>query len=75
MLFQIMSNIDIRKYANSEQPKIFRESTTAFSSIPVTLINKTVTASRGSVLRPEVTESLERSMREHGSIWAELAKQ
>ena len=56
-------NIDIRKYANSKQPDAFVKPTTELFS------------THESVLRPEVAESLERSMREHSDIWAGLARQ
>lgn len=79
MLFQILPDIDTRQYANSEQVTAFGSSTTDFFGMQLLQMNRDVTlvtsVPRGqyAVPRQEFVESLERSLREHGDIWAELA--
>jgi len=67
------------KYANAEQLKIFAQPTTDFFGAQHIVINRDVAMTaltsqeEGSRLRPEVIKSLERSLKEHADIWAELA--
>jgi hypothetical protein len=78
MLFQVI-DIDTRQHANAEQPPIFGQPTTVFFGMQVienremTFMTPTPREQR-PLPRQEVIESLERSLREHGDIWAELAK-
>jgi hypothetical protein len=79
MLFQILPDMDTRQYANSEQATGFAPSTTDFFGMQLLQMDRDVAlrtlAPRGqyAVPRQEFVESLERSLREHGDIWAELA--
>jgi hypothetical protein len=80
MFFQILEDIDTRQDANAEQPRIFGHTrrTTAFFGMQDILVYRelvppTQVPREQHLLRPEVIASLERSLTEHGDIWAELA--
>ena len=79
MISQVI-DIDMRRYANAGQPKIFGRATTDFFAMQDIAINRGIALTaqaprRRPVLpRPQVVESLERSLAEHGETWAELAK-
>jgi hypothetical protein len=80
MLTQII-DIDTRQYANTEQSGVFAQATTDFFVMQdvmfdrATMLITQVSRGRHLLPRPEVLQSLERSLVEHGEIWAELAKQ
>lgn len=80
MAFQSAVCMETTQYANSEQPKFFAEPTTDFFGMQSILIGSQVTlpvsssSGRQPIPRPHVIESLERSLAEHGDIWAELAR-
>ncbi len=75
-----MTDITMRQYANTGQPEIFRRATTDFFAMHDIAISRGITMTapaphrRHALPRPQVVESLERSLMEHGETWAELAK-
>jgi len=81
MLFQIMPDVDVRKYANSEPPSGLVAPTTDFFGVQLLRMRQDIAPitqmprEQRSLPRPrqEVIESLERSIAEHGDVWAELA--
>jgi len=79
MFFQSAIDFKTTQYANAEQPEFFAELTTDLLPMtPILMIGEEeptvqVPHERQQIPRPHVIESLERSLAEHGDIWAKLA--
>ncbi len=80
MSFQVAQDmIDLREYANAEQPRFFGQSSTDFFGVQAVPIDwKDVPATQmqpeqSQSPRTEVVESLQRSLTQHRDVWAELA--
>jgi len=80
MFFQVAQDmIDLREYANSEQPRFFGQSAADFfgmQAIPIDWEGVPATQvqlEQSQSPRTEVVESLQRSLTQHRDVWAELA--
>lgn len=78
--------VDLFKFANGDQSKQLGYPATDFNSVRTALEQFATVSVKGDFslragpsqaktsVRPEVSASLERSLKEHADIWAELAK-
>jgi hypothetical protein len=80
MFFQSAVSSVTTKYANADQCEFFAEPTTEFFGRQSLLIDweraprTGILSEEGGVPRLEVVESMERSLKEHANVWAELAE-
>lgn len=80
MLFQIMPDVDVREYANSEPPSGLVAPTTDFFGVQLLQLRQDIAPitqaprEQRSLPRQEVIESLERSITQHADVWSELAR-
>jgi len=78
--YQSAVDIETSQYANAEQPEFFKEPTRDFLTVqPFLMVSEEAPTvqlphERQQIPRPHVIESLERSLAEHGDVWAELAR-
>lgn len=78
--YQSAVDIEASQYANAEQPQFFEEQPRNSLTVqPFLMVSEEaptpeVSHEQQQIPRPRIIESLERSLSEHGDVWAELAR-
>lgn len=80
MLSGAVVDMDMRQYASARQAAVFAQSTTVLCAMQYALPLREAALEMSesdwpeSPIRPQVVQSLERSLKEHHDVWSELAQ-